>query len=269
MKLLLRLFILVIFGGLIYSLFFGALLFLNPVKIEYEHVKGQRTDVYTRDITKLKLFYYETETDMAQAEEFTGLTFTEKPIIFVAQDSEEFARFVPWIVNGKELGGVSFIAGNAIYINSERIKKQKLNERDFLRNELIHNLISQNSIVINNIVINNHEWFSEGLATYFGGPKYLSELEFIQQFDEKDPDFDGVSANVFINLTDDFKFNTTLYRLFIKYLIDTYGIDTFRQFTLSYLDSPSNFRIIFSEVYDKKMILVVEEFMKNYRNLSR
>lgn len=269
MKIFLRLFILALIGIIFYSFFFGALLFLNPIKIEYERVKGPRSIVYMRDITTLEPFYYEVETHMAQAEEFTGLKFSRNPTIIVSQDSEEFARFVPWIQNSKSLGGVSLQAGNVIYINSELIKKQKYNEREFFRHELIHNLISQNSILLNNLVIDKQQWFSEGIATYFGGPHYLSDLEFVQQYDEKDPDFDAVSANIFINLPDDPKFNYTLYKLFIKYLIENYGIETFREFTYKYLDSPSNFRIVFNEVYKKKMILVVEDFMKDYKGLSR
>ncbi len=269
MKIFLRIFILAIFGFIIYSFFFGALLFLNPIKIEYERVKGPRSVVYIRDITKLEPFYYEVETHMAQAEELTGLQFSENPIIIVAQDANEFSRFVPWIPGSKSLGGVSLMAGNVIYINSETIQKNRYIEREFLRHELIHNLISQNSIVLNNRIIDKQQWFTEGLATYFGGPNYLSELQFIQKYDEIKPEIDAVSGNIFTNLPADPKFNYTIYSLFIKYLIDTYGIETFRIFTEKYLDSPSNFRIIFNEVYDKKMILVVEDFVKNYENLSR
>ncbi len=269
MKLFVRLVVLALFGYLIYSLFFGALLFINPVKLEYEHIKGQRSDIYAKDITKLELFYYEIENDMIQAEELTGLKFTERPLVFVAQDVDEFSGFVPWITNRKNLGGVSLQVGNVIYINSEKIKTEEYREREIFRHELMHNLISQNSIVINYFIMDNNQWFIKGLASYYGGPKYMSDIQFIQEFKAKKPDFDMVSPKVFVKLPDDIKFNYSLYRLFIKFLIDHYGMDKFRTFTTRYVEAPTNYGLIFYEVYEEKMVLVIEEFMHTYKSFAR
>lgn len=269
MKIFLRLFILAIFGGIIYSLFWGPFVFMNPIQIQYERISGSRADVYAHDITKLDVFYYEIDIDMEQAEEFTGLKFKQKPVVFVAQDIDEFARFIPWVKDNKNTGAFSLPVKSIIYINSEKIKQLEYREREFFRHELMRVLISQNTTEINKVMINNQEWFIKGVATHFGGPKYLTDLEFVQQFDEKTPGSNLVSSNVFINLSEDEKFNYTLYGLFIKYLIDTYGIDTFRLFTKRYLEVPNNFRVIFYEVYAQKMNFEIDEFLKSYKLLSK
>lgn len=265
MKIFWRFVILAIFGGIIYSLFWGPLIFINPIQIRYEHIKGTRADVYAHDITKIESFYYELETDLEQAEEFTGLKFTQKPVVFVAQDAEEFARFIPGIKDNKIRGSFSLPVKNVIYINSETIKAQEYREREFFRHELIYILISQNTSILNTFVIRDQEWFIEGLATHFGGPHYLTDLQFKQLFNEKNPQTNIVSPQIFINLPDDEKFNATLYRSFIKYLIDTYGMEEFKLFTRRYLEIPNNYRTIFYEVYLEKMIIVVDEFIRFYK----
>ena len=266
MKIVINLIFLTVFGYLIYAIFYGALLFINPIKVEYEHVKGSRSDVYVHDIVKLDPFYYEIENDIVQAEELTGLKFINKPVIYVAQDEDEFARFVPWIINNKDLGGVTLWVGNVIYINSEKIRQEKYIERDILRSELIHNLLAQNSIFINTLIIENHEWFIKGLAFYFGGPKYFSDLQFIQQFEKINPSFDMSKSKLFTDIPDDVKFNYSLYRLFIEFVIETYGEDKFRIFITRYLDSPTDFNVTFYEVYDEKLVVAIEEFMSNFKN---
>ena len=203
---------------------------------------------------------------MKEAEEMYRITYTDKAKIYVTTSQREFTRLVPlWI--GSEVGGVTLRVGNVIYMNPTKIKESKYEEEEFIRHELVHDLIYQNSSLLTHFVMSSQQWMVEGMATYFGGPTYYNENEFAAIMRDKKLIYNEKSGKLFENLDPkDSKFNYTLYKYFISYLIDEYGTGRFESFMKQYLESPGNYKLIFFEEYDKPFKLVVEEFVKKYHS---
>ena len=109
---------------LLYSFFFGSLLFLNPIKIGMRQKKSERSTIYTRNLYKLSPVYNFVDSYMAEAETFYGLKYKGKVNIYIAETPEEFSRYMPpWIRNGKSIGGLTLMVGNTVYLNPEKMKE--------------------------------------------------------------------------------------------------------------------------------------------------
>ncbi len=251
---------------LVYSLFFGSLLFLNPIKLGIRSKKLSKATIYTSNLYSLNPVYNFVDDYMSEAEDLYRIKYKSSVNIYVATSQEEFSRFVPiWI--GNEVGGVTLRIGNVIYINTSKIKANNYNEKEFVKHELVHNLIYQNSSPLTHFVMSSQQWMVEGMATYFGGPTYYNENEFAALMRGKKLIYNDKSGKIFENLDPkDAKFNYTLYKYFISYLIDQYGKGRFESFMRQYLESPGNYKLIFFEEYDKTFKLVVEEFVKEYHS---
>lgn len=263
-KLFLVLFWLGVIGLLVYEFLFGSLLFLNPIKLGIRSVKLNRAVVYTSNLYELNPIYDFVEDHMNKAEFAYGLKYNAPVHIYVATSAEEFGRWIPpWV--GTHVGGLTLYIGNTIYINPEPIKKNNYNEEEFLKHELIHNLLIQNTALLANFVVLDHEWVTEGVAMHFGGPHYMNENEFRKMMRNNSLTFDDKSSKLFTNLDQkDYKFKMSVYQYFITFLIDRYGLSSFMIFLKQYLDSPSNYKLIFFEIYDKPIKLVVDEFKREY-----
>lgn len=226
--------------------------------------KLSRATIYTSNIYQLNPIYDFAVEHMGRAEDTYKLKYNNNVNIYVSTSKKEFDRWVPpWINTG--VGGVSLYIGNTIYINPEAINNNHYNEEEFLKHELVHNLIAQNSALLSGFVFEQQEWFSEGTATYFGGPTYMNENEFRSMMKNNTLIYDDKSSKLFINLDQkEYKFKMMVYSYFIKYLIDQYGNNLFTSFLKQYIDSPGNYKLIFFEVYNKPFKLVVEDFKKVY-----
>ncbi len=257
-------FIFVIIVVFFYSLLFGSLLFLNPIKLGLRSKKFPNATVYTSNIYELNPIYDYVNDHMVEAELLYQSKYNQRVNIYVATSANEFKRWAPPWIN-KNVGGISLYIGNTIILNPEAIKKNKYSEEEFLKHELVHNLIIQNSAVLNNFVFDSQEWMTEGTAMYFGGPNYMNENEFRTRMRGATLVQDDKSSKLFTNLDDkDYKFKMSVYKYFVAFLITEYGDNRFTNFMNQYIDSPGNYKIIFYEVYDKPLKLVLDEFKKAY-----
>ncbi len=252
--------------ALLYALFFGSLLFINPIKFGMRNKQSERAVVYTSNIYELNPVYNFVDEYMSEAETLYGLKYKKKVNIYVATSQQEFSRLVPpWIGDG--VGGVTLRVGNTIYINPIKIEGNNYSEAEFLKHELVHELVFQNSSALTHFVMSSQAWMLEGMATHFGGPNYYNENEFVALMRDKKLIYNDKSGKLFDNLDpNDPKFNYTLYKFFIKYLIDKYGMGTFKTFMNQYLESPGNYKLIFFEVFDKPFQVIVEDFVKAYHS---
>ncbi len=256
--------IFVLIIGLVYSLLFGSLLFLNPIKLGLRSKKLPNATIYTSNIYELNPIYDYVNEHMIEAEMLYQLKYNQKVQIYVATSTDEFKRWIPPWINGN-VGGISLYVGNAIFINPEPIRKNNYSEEEFIKHELIHNLIAQNSALLNNFVFDSHEWMNEGTAMYFGGPNYMNENEFRTMMRNATLIHDDKSSKLFSNLEDkDYKFKMSIYKYFIAFLITEYGDTRFTNYMNQYINSPNNYKILFYEVYNKPIKLVIEEFKKTY-----
>lgn len=249
---------------LLYELFFGALLFANPIKLGLRSKKLGKATIYTSNIYELNPIYDFVEEHMTQAEKLYQLKYSNHVNIYVATSKGEFDRWTPpWINTG--VGGVSLYIGNTIYINPEPIKKNNYNEEEFLKHELVHNLIAQNSAFLTSFIFESQEWFVEGTSTYFGGPRYMNENEFRTMMRNNTLVYDDKSSKLFTNLDQkDYKFKMMIYSYFIQFLIEEYGDNRFTDFMKKYLDTPGSYKILFYEAYGKPFELIIEEFKREY-----
>lgn len=236
---------------------------MNPIKLGLRSQRLGQATIYTSNIYELNPIYQFVDEQMIAAESMYQIDYKDRVHIYVSTTTNEFKRWVPpWL--GPELGGASLYVGNTIFINPETIKKNNYVEEEFVKHELIHNLIRQNSAIGNNFVFDSQEWMSEGMAMYFGGPNYMNENEFRTQIRDKTLIHDDKSAKLFTNLEDDYKLRMTVYKYFISFLIEEYGKDNFISFMKQYIQSPSNSKIIFYEVYNKPLKLILDEFKRTY-----
>lgn len=246
-----------LFIALLIAFFFGPLIPFSPAKIGYDSVESKKAVVYIRDKSLLKPFYANTDTIMSDIENLYGLKYTNPIQIFVTLDYEELGKYIPWL-DYKGLGGVALQVGDVIYINTKKIAERQYSEEEFVRHELVHSLISQHASLMDNLEIDRQVWLSEGIATYFGGPNYLTKEEFLHILGEKKPDFFNLNP-------DEPKFNYTLYRYFIQYLMDTFGKEKFQTFLKAYIEDPREYRKLFSDMYG----ISFEDALKGFEGAYR
>jgi hypothetical protein len=252
---------------LLYELFFGSLLFLNPIKLGLRSKKLKRATIYTSNLYTINPIYDFVDDYMNNSEEIFHLGYTGNVNIYVSSSANEFKRWVPpWI--GKNVGGVTLYFGNVIFINPETINKNKYSEEEFIKHELIHNLMYQHSALLAKFVFSQQEWVMEGLSSYYGGPNYLSENEFRSMMRNNKLEYGDTSTKLFTNLdSKDYKFKMSVYKYLFVYLVNEYDDTLMRSFLKQYLESPGNYRLIFFEVYNKPMKVVIDDFKKEYGGL--
>lgn len=251
----------------IYAFFFGPLIPFNPIKIGYTEILKSKAVVYIRDINSLQPFYQNIDQILLDVEEFTGLKYKDKVQVLVALEYQELGRYIPWL-NYTGLGGVSLQEGNMVYINAKTIAARNYNEEEFVKHEVVHTLISQNTNLYNDFTLNNQHWVSEGVAGYFGGPYYYTTEEFKELFRAKKLVLGDKGGDLYTNLKpEEAKFNYSLYRYFVGYVIQTHGRDKFKRFLHRYIQKPEDYAEIYSQEFDFDLYEDLRIFEQKYREV--
>ncbi len=250
-----------------YLLAFGPLFPWNPIKSGYEELKAQTYSVYYQKDTELPAYYQNLESYLSE----TSITFNlprTRYIKLIRTDKSHMKGYIPWL-NTDSLGGVALQTGDILYINSEKIAEQKLNEEEYIKHELVHLLLHQNTNIINASRATKVTYVSEGIPFYLSGPSFYSQKEFLEclkkvKLQETTEGDEIYTADSFSGLDEQsaerYKVSHMLYGGFIGYLIKTYGQEKFNIFDHEFLNTPSLHRQLFEEVYEKKLEVVLQEF---------
>jgi hypothetical protein len=165
---------------------------------------------------------------------------------------------LPWMYPGPP-AGVALLTGDVIYLNQDNLERRKANKIDYLKHELIHELMDQNSRIWHSVKFPH--WLEEGAAGFYGGPYYMSRSEFLEQWRTHHLIHAAGGKDLYSNLDpQDPKFNYTLYRYFVEYLVKTYGRTAFQSYLHGYLLEPDHYQTIFRDQYGKAMEDVIRDF---------
>lgn len=259
-----------LFFLLILLFLFGPLFPWSPVKIGYTQLKSEKAIVIIRDPGRLHPSYSRVTGIMKELERQHGLEY-KKPVKIIVCLSDkgrmsEMGRFLLWM-SGYAVGGAALETGDALFINHAKMLSGKRNEEEYIRHELSHSLLQQNTGLLKARRITLQHWVSEGTATYFGGPVYMAAEEFRRQFKEKELIYNERGGDIYSNLEPlEPKFNYTMYKYFIKHLIDSYGFERFQKFLRLYIRDPGRNREIFQKVFGVELKKALLRFEQEYRS---
>jgi len=234
-------------GVLILGLGFGPLFPWSPVHPFYSVTETAKAVVIIRDPSRLDPCFKDIDRIMAKAENFCNLRFHQKVKVIVCLNEFEKRRFVPWM---KMPAGVSLQIGDVVYLYPPKIQERGYPVAQYLRHELNHSLIYQNAQIWNSFQMSRQAWVVEGAAEAFGGPYYYTKPEFIALFKQHHLIFQENGDQLYPNLDpQDPKFNYSLYRFFVAYLIDSYGLPAFQNFLHQYLAAPADVHALFQQTF--------------------
>ena len=239
---------LVVAGGvLILYLGFGPLFAWNPVHPFYSVTETAKAVVMIRDPSRLDPCFKDIDRIMAKAEQFCNLRFHQKVKVIVCLNEFEKRRLVPWM---KMPAGVSLQIGDVVYLYPPKILEHGYPVAQYLRHELNHSLIYQNAHIWNSFQMSRQAWVVEGAAEVFGGPYYYTKPEFTKLFQQHHLIFQENRNHLYPNLDpQDPKFNYSLYRFFVAYLIESYGLPAFQNFLHQYLAAPAEVQALFQQTF--------------------
>lgn len=253
-----RIFFLTLILLIIMYLFWGPLFPWNPLKPGYTKIESEKVTVYIKDFEDENVIYKIDEI-LQEEEKFHGLKFNEKFKIVVLGKESNMKRYLPWMKGSGYSVKLGFL--NLIYIGPNA-RKSQYGIGVFLKHEISHLLIHQNvSSNEKNFEILKQGWLGEGVATYFGGPHYYDKKEFIEIWKGRGLRFNKLYEENPLEMDRSmFRLKYTYYRFFVDFLIESFGLDKFQAYLKSYTSNPSNYKIIFDEVYNEHLNELLRKF---------
>jgi hypothetical protein len=250
---------------LVCYLFRGPLFPWNPIKSGYKKIKSSRATLYITE-PEGEESVYKLDEIIADEESFHDLKFQKNIRIIVLGKESSMKRYLPWIRGSGysvKLGSV-----NVIYIGA-RARRSPYGVGVYLKHEISHLLIHQNvSSGSKNMEILKQGWLAEGLATYFGGPRYFEKNEFLELWGRKGLSFDSLyEENPHDMGRDIIQLKYTYYRFFVEFLVESYGLEKLQDYLKEYMISPESYRAIFPEVYGLELSEILGRF-DTYMTLS-
>ncbi len=236
-----------------YSLFWGPLFAYNPIKLNYEKIKGENYELFYKNKLIQEPCFKNVDTYILQFEKDFRLRSKKNVKIIITEESD-LKRFMPW-KRTTGMGGMALQTGDVLYINVTPIYENSYNIEEYIKHELVHLLTYQNSGVINALKM-DQMWMIEGVPVAFGGPNYYTNEEFERMLQENEfrdaKPSSGEGGRVYY----------TVYGKFIKFLCDKYGKEVFNTFLETYTKDPSDWNTHFENIFESDFESVEKEFVK-------
>jgi hypothetical protein len=229
-----------------------------PIHPGYQARPAARAVVLSTDLARVEPGFADIDRIMTGAEELFDLRFHRPVKLFVCFSRAEMARYLPWMFP-RPPAAVALMTGGGIYINQDNLERRDADKIDYLKHELTHELMFQNAGLINSARLPT--WFNEGTAEYYGGPYYLTQAEFLAQWRGHKFTHEPGSKDLYADLDpQDPKFNYTLYRYFVGYLVRTYGLPEFRSYVRDYLREPGRHQEHFQRHFGVEFGQAIRDF---------
>lgn len=242
-------------------LFWGPLLAWSPIKFGYEEIKTNKAVILIKSKTPADSVIYNIDEIIKEEESWHDLQYTDNFKIIIVDKDADMRRHLPWL-KGK---GHSVCIGfaNLVYIGANA-RKSEYGIGTYIKHELSHLLIHQNTPSKKDVFeMQEQGWFTEGLATYFGGPEYFTKKEFVDLCFEKGLDLSSLNeANIIKVPVKDKRILYTHYRYFIEYLVNNYGLEKLQEYIKRYIDNPSDYENLFVEVYKEELVYILKNYDK-------
>ena len=242
---------------LIIYLFWGPLFPWSPIKPGYEHFASSKISLSIKERTAQDSVVLRMDQVIKDEETFHGLKFKSRVRIIVTGKNSNIRRFTPWIP-GKGYS-ISLSALNLVYIGPTS-RKSKFGIEPYIKHELSHMLIGQNTDGLDKkMEMLRQSWLVEGLAIYFGGPRFYSKDEVRAFFIMHGMEFSSLhEANIKEVPMDVQRLYYSYYGYFTEFLIRRYGLGKMQQYLKAYIEDPFTYEELFFEVYgsNKKGILL-------------
>lgn len=241
-------------------LFWGPLFPFSPVKPGFHAIKkGNYTLIYKNSVENI------VDTDQIDEiikieEIFHDLEYREKFKIIILDENSSMKRFLPW----KKGSGYSVSLGvaNIIYIGPAAVKSA-FGINTYIKHELSHMLLAQNTSSYKfKREIHKQGWLAEGLAIYFGGPRFYSEKDFKELWKHKAKDQADFFKSDFYDIPlDEIRLYYSAYGYFIQYLIIRYGLEKLQDYIKLYIADPFIYRAAFYDIYSSAIESVWRDFI--------
>ena len=263
-----RYLILIIIPVIILSyLFWGPLYPWNPIKIGYKKIKSAKATIYISDITEKDSIVYSINEIILEEEKFHDLKYVDDFKIIILNKESNMKRYLPWLKGSGYSVSLSLV--NLIYIGPNA-KKSPYGIERYLKHELSHLLIDQNTSHKYSKTIHDQGWLAEGVAEYFSGHSFYSKTEFLELYRMNKSHLSDLNEKNPLNMSfKDVKLHYTHYKLFIEFLIESYGIEKFQYYLKKYIKDPDDYKNFFIEVYYHDLNSILNEFNSTLTDQNR
>jgi len=242
-------------------LFWGPLFPWSPVTPGFIKTASEKAAVYIQKPAAHDSIALRIDCILLQEEQFHGLTYTNKIKILILNRQSSMKRYLPWMRGSGY--SVSLSLADLVYIGPNAQRSEQGIE-PYLKHELSHMLIGQNTTFKKAMKIHNQGWLAEGTAEYFSGHTFYTNEEFADLCAGSSIDFTSLQRRNPLKMpVRDLRLQYTFYRLFIEYLIDRYGLETFQRFLKWYIQDPDAYEKLFAGIYGIDMHIMLEQCSKD------
>jgi hypothetical protein len=243
----------------IYHFLFGRLFPWSPIQFGFKQVHFSKVIVILPKESSLPKELENIDDFLFETEQFHQLQF-QKPIkVILPETHNQYTRF-----SSARALACALQSGTIVFLSPD-IPKEKRNRVDLLKHELSHVLLFQHTGIYKSFKL--PDWFREGIAIYYGNPRdnYVGEAFTKAAVDE------GYFFNILnakeeiqkIPLKHRYRFLHSEYLCFMEYLIETFGIDTVREYMKSLLKAPEEEFLLFRQIFDVELQEVLETFSED------
>ena len=269
-------------AGIVYGFLFGPLFPYSPIKPGFSTLKLDRCDIVYPDNTRIAPEYATLEQLIQEAEQFHHLRFKERVQVILCATNAQHKRF-------SMSGGHACTTqtGTVVYIRPSiettaypprqpaggnylsTIRPSEETRRDltgFLKHELSHALLYQNTSLRKAFKLKR--WIEEGVAVYFGNPDHYyqgAELRYL-----------AIDQGYFFNLLNDDSeptgipggikhyFTYGMFREFMDYLIQTYGLESVLAYIHEYIEAPAEEEDLFESHFGASLMDMAGTTFRSY-----
>ena len=240
-------------------LFWGPLLPWSPVKIGYKKIETEKCTLYIKDMAQGDEAVYKLDEILTAEEVWHNLKYKDHFKIVVLDKNSNMKRYVPWLKGDSYSVNLGFM--NLIYIGPIA-RRSVYGIVPYIKHELSHLLIHQNTPQKRDVFeMQKQGWFTEGIATYLGGPDFYGKREFVSACKARGLELTSLNeTNIMDVPIRDLRLRYAYYKYFIEFLVETYGLEQLQEYIKKYLNNPEDYKAIFLEVYQNDLPAILDKF---------
>lgn len=243
----------------IYHVLFGRLFPWSPLQFGFKQVHFSNVVVILPKDTSLPKELENIDNFLTETEQFHQLQFQKPVKVILPETHSQYTRF-----SSVRALACALQSGTVVFLSPD-IPKEKRNRVDLLKHELSHVLLFQHTGTLKSFKL--PDWFQEGIAIYYGNPRD----NFVGKAFTKAAIDDGYFFNILnaeaeiqkIPLEHRYRFLQSEYRCFMEYLIETFGIDTVREYMKALLKAPEEEFPLFRQIFDVELQEVLDTFSED------
>ncbi len=257
---LIRLIVLPVILALFLVILFSWPLFAwSPLKIGYKGFNYEMYEVFVDDEIPNEYDLDRISELFSDNEKLHQLTYKKKVSIFLCKDLEKIQNCFPLIrINAS---GFTINTADKVFINLSKMNETGLDIYELIKHESSHDLIFQNMDFLKTFELS--QWFREGIAVYFGGPRYKEAIPLKENLHKMRIEYNENLEKLYIyepNGNRNMRYSYILYGWFVEYLDINYGRNKLIKFIHKTMKSPQQIRDIFRDQYSENLINVFETF---------